>query len=159
MDGLHYHAKKIKKDNGILPKKRKVRKVEAPVASTSNTQVNQTPKEGKNKNKRNWKKPYSPNYRMSRIEKDFMDNVFNMSRTLMEFKDKEKQRMRQPSLAIKTSLSPDVVGTLTDIQNSILPLNFIKSGLLSLSQIFVQIKKEIDKIKFMVENNIPKTLI
>ncbi|MBW0563872.1 hypothetical protein O181_103587 [Austropuccinia psidii MF-1] len=27
---------------------------------------------------------------------DSMDNVFNMARALMEFKDKEKQRMRQP---------------------------------------------------------------
>ncbi|MBW0563118.1 hypothetical protein O181_102833 [Austropuccinia psidii MF-1] len=28
--------------------------------------------------------------------KDPMDNVFNMARTLMEFKDNEEQRMQQP---------------------------------------------------------------
>ncbi|MBW0488364.1 hypothetical protein O181_028079 [Austropuccinia psidii MF-1] len=28
--------------------------------------------------------------------KDAMDNVFNMARTLIEFKDKEEQRIRQP---------------------------------------------------------------
>ncbi|MBW0592415.1 hypothetical protein O181_132130 [Austropuccinia psidii MF-1] len=31
----------------------------------------------------------------SKIQKDVMDNVFNMARTLMEFKYKEEKRMRQ----------------------------------------------------------------
>ncbi|MBW0499110.1 hypothetical protein O181_038825 [Austropuccinia psidii MF-1] len=53
------------------------------------------PRREKNK-KRNWRKPYSPNYRMAKVQKDAMDNVFNMARTLMEFKDKEEQRMRKP---------------------------------------------------------------
>ncbi|MBW0586476.1 hypothetical protein O181_126191 [Austropuccinia psidii MF-1] len=42
------------------------------------------------------KKQYSPSYRIPKIQKDAMDNVFNMSRTLMEVRDKEEQRMRQP---------------------------------------------------------------
>ncbi|MBW0593665.1 hypothetical protein O181_133380 [Austropuccinia psidii MF-1] len=37
-----------------------------------------------------------PKLQDSKIQKDAMDNVFNLARTLMEFKDKEEQRMRQP---------------------------------------------------------------
>ncbi|MBW0472277.1 hypothetical protein O181_011992 [Austropuccinia psidii MF-1] len=48
------------------------------------------------KQEKNCRKPYSPSYRIPKIQKDAMENVFNMSRTLMEFKDKEEKRMRQP---------------------------------------------------------------
>ncbi|MBW0547844.1 hypothetical protein O181_087559 [Austropuccinia psidii MF-1] len=54
-----------------------------------------SPNSKKNK-KRNWRKPYSPRYRIPKIQKDSMDNVFNMARALMEFKDKEEHKMRQP---------------------------------------------------------------
>ncbi|MBW0533564.1 hypothetical protein O181_073279 [Austropuccinia psidii MF-1] len=76
-------------------KKREASKEEAPVASTRKPQANQLPQEGKNK-KKNWKKPYSPSYSIPKIQKDAKDNVFNMARTLMEFKGKEEERMRQP---------------------------------------------------------------
>ncbi|MBW0592676.1 hypothetical protein O181_132391 [Austropuccinia psidii MF-1] len=78
------------KDQGVQAKKKEATKEEAPVASTSK------PQEGKKNKKKNWRKPYSPSYRIPKIQKDAMDNVFNMARTLMEFKDKEEQRMRQP---------------------------------------------------------------
>ncbi|MBW0542516.1 hypothetical protein O181_082231 [Austropuccinia psidii MF-1] len=71
-------------------------KEEAPVASTSKPQVNQPPQIGKKKKKENWRKLYSPSYNISKIKKDAMDNVFKMARTLMECKEKEEQRMRQP---------------------------------------------------------------
>ncbi|MBW0542793.1 hypothetical protein O181_082508 [Austropuccinia psidii MF-1] len=77
-------------------KKREASKEEAPVACTRKPQVNQPPQEGKKNKKKNLRKPYSPSYRIPKIQKDAMDNVFNMARTLMEFKDKEEQRMRQP---------------------------------------------------------------
>ncbi|MBW0502565.1 hypothetical protein O181_042280 [Austropuccinia psidii MF-1] len=67
------------------------------------------------------------------------------------------------------NFSPDFVNTLTEIQNSILPLKEMKNILLSLQEmnnnlsslikIAVQNKKEINKIKFMVENNKPKVSI
>ncbi|MBW0591664.1 hypothetical protein O181_131379 [Austropuccinia psidii MF-1] len=67
------------------------------------------------------------------------------------------------------NLSPDVVNTLKEIKNSILPLKEIKNILLELQEIndnlspltkiVVQNKKEIDNIKFIVENNKPKALI
>ncbi|MBW0582426.1 hypothetical protein O181_122141 [Austropuccinia psidii MF-1] len=76
-------------------KKRESSKEEAPVAYTSKPQANQPPQEGKKNKKNKWRKAYSPSYRIPKIQKDAMDNVFNMDRTLMEFKDKEEERMRQ----------------------------------------------------------------
>ncbi|MBW0529990.1 hypothetical protein O181_069705 [Austropuccinia psidii MF-1] len=67
------------------------------------------------------------------------------------------------------TLSPDVVNILTELKNSILPLKDIRNSLLclqeinnslsSLTKIVVRNKKEIDSIKFVVENNKPKVLI
>ena len=84
------------KDQGVSCQKEGGNQEEAPVASTSKPQANQLPQEGKKNKKTNWRKPYSPSYRIPKIQKHAMDNVFNMARTLMEFKDKEEQRMRQP---------------------------------------------------------------
>ncbi|MBW0527823.1 hypothetical protein O181_067538 [Austropuccinia psidii MF-1] len=77
-------------------KKKEAIKEEAPVASTSKHQANQLPQEGKKNKKKNWRKTYSQSYRIPKIQKDAMDNVFNMARALMEFKDKEEQRIQQP---------------------------------------------------------------
>ncbi|MBW0537771.1 hypothetical protein O181_077486 [Austropuccinia psidii MF-1] len=67
------------------------------------------------------------------------------------------------------TLSPDVVNTLTEIKHTILPLKEIKKSLFSLQEInnnlssstkiVVKNKKEIDNIKFIVENDKPKILI
>ncbi|MBW0554650.1 hypothetical protein O181_094365 [Austropuccinia psidii MF-1] len=92
---------KIKNIKEWHNKKREVSKEEAPVASTSKPQASQDPQEGKKNKKKNWRKPYSPSYRIQRIQKDAMDNVLNMARTLMEFKDKGEKRMRQPSFPKK----------------------------------------------------------
>ncbi|MBW0518590.1 hypothetical protein O181_058305 [Austropuccinia psidii MF-1] len=86
----------IKKTKEYYAKKREASKEEAPVASTSKPQANKLPQEGKSNKKKNWRKPYSPSYRTPKNQRDAMDNVFNMARMLMEFKDKEEQRMRQP---------------------------------------------------------------
>ncbi|MBW0563951.1 hypothetical protein O181_103666 [Austropuccinia psidii MF-1] len=87
------HIKKIKDWNH---RKREASKEEALVASTRRPQARQPPQEGKKDRKKNSRKPYSPSYRLPRIQKDAMENAFNMARTLMELKDKEEQRMRQP---------------------------------------------------------------
>ncbi|MBW0468211.1 hypothetical protein O181_007926 [Austropuccinia psidii MF-1] len=71
-------------------KKRKESKEEAPEASTSMPQANQPPQEGKRNKKKNCKKPHSPGYSITIIQKDGIGNVFNMAITLMEFKDKEE---------------------------------------------------------------------
>ncbi|MBW0569371.1 hypothetical protein O181_109086 [Austropuccinia psidii MF-1] len=73
------------------------------------------------------------------------------------------------SFTKEITLYPDVVNTYTEIENSILPLKEIKNSLLSLqeinnnlsslTEIVVQNQKEIDNIKFSVENNKPKGLI
>ncbi|MBW0593416.1 hypothetical protein O181_133131 [Austropuccinia psidii MF-1] len=85
----------IKKIKEYYSKKREETKEESPVASTCKPQASPFTQEGKNKNKKNCRKPYSPAYRIPKIQKDAMDNVFNMARTLMGFKDKEEQRMRK----------------------------------------------------------------
>ncbi|MBW0588327.1 hypothetical protein O181_128042 [Austropuccinia psidii MF-1] len=90
--------KKIKED---YAKKKEASKEEAPVGSTSKPQANQLPQEGKKNKKKNWRKPYSPSYRITKIHKYAMENVFNMARNLMEFKEKEEQRMRQPYFSKK----------------------------------------------------------
>ncbi|MBW0507096.1 hypothetical protein O181_046811 [Austropuccinia psidii MF-1] len=83
--------------------------VEAPQASTSKNLCQQVPKKGnqppksnqkgkknaKGKAKRKWNKPFPQNYRISKKEKTAMDNVFNMARTLMEFRNKEEERVNQ----------------------------------------------------------------
>ncbi|MBW0581246.1 hypothetical protein O181_120961 [Austropuccinia psidii MF-1] len=84
------------KDQVVPLQKGEESKEEAPVASTSKPQASQSPQEGKKNKKINWRKQYSPSYRIPKIQKDAMDNVFNMARTLMEFKDKEEKRMGQP---------------------------------------------------------------
>ncbi|MBW0505962.1 hypothetical protein O181_045677 [Austropuccinia psidii MF-1] len=68
----------LKKIKEYHSKKRKASKEEVPVASTSKPQVNQSPQEGKEKKKMNWRKPYSPSYRIPKIQKDAMDNVLKM---------------------------------------------------------------------------------
>ncbi|MBW0567657.1 hypothetical protein O181_107372 [Austropuccinia psidii MF-1] len=85
----------IKKIKEYHAKKTEETKEEAAVASISKPQANPLPQEFKKKNKRNWRKPYSTNCSIPKMQKYSMDNVFNMARTLMEFKDKEEQRMRQ----------------------------------------------------------------
>ncbi|MBW0537645.1 hypothetical protein O181_077360 [Austropuccinia psidii MF-1] len=83
--------------------------VEAPQASTSKTLPQKVPnrdkkppksiKKGKQmakgKAKYKWNKPYPQNYRIPKKEKTAMDNVLNMARTLMEFKNKEDERFNQ----------------------------------------------------------------
>ncbi|MBW0532507.1 hypothetical protein O181_072222 [Austropuccinia psidii MF-1] len=78
---------------------------EAPQASTSKKLPQQVPnkpkstpktkQKGKKKAKAKWNKPYPQNYRIPKKEKAAMDNVFNMARTLMEFKNKEEERLDQ----------------------------------------------------------------
>ncbi|MBW0535722.1 hypothetical protein O181_075437 [Austropuccinia psidii MF-1] len=50
-------------------KKREASKEKAAVASTSKPQANQLPQEGKKKKKKNWRKQYSPSYRISKARK------------------------------------------------------------------------------------------
>ncbi|MBW0536963.1 hypothetical protein O181_076678 [Austropuccinia psidii MF-1] len=83
--------------------------VEAPQASKSKNPPQQVPNNPKKTTKTNqkgkqkpkgkantkWNKPYPQNYRIPKKEKTDMDNVFIMERTLMEFKNKEEERLNQ----------------------------------------------------------------
>ncbi|MBW0528957.1 hypothetical protein O181_068672 [Austropuccinia psidii MF-1] len=84
---------------------------EGPVASTSSKQAPEMSKDkpkgpqkkqkglkkhqGKGKGKSNWHRPYPQGYRIPKLEPSAVDSVFNMARTLMEFKVKEKYRMNR----------------------------------------------------------------
>ncbi|MBW0509895.1 hypothetical protein O181_049610 [Austropuccinia psidii MF-1] len=69
--------------------KKQESKEDAPAASTSKPQFNQPPQEGKMNKIKNRRIPYSPSYRIPKIQEYAMEHVFNMARTLMDFKDKE----------------------------------------------------------------------
>ncbi|MBW0564155.1 hypothetical protein O181_103870 [Austropuccinia psidii MF-1] len=68
-------------------------------ASTGATQAPKTNQKGKQKAKGKakpkWNKPYPQNYRIPKKEKTAMDNVLNMARNLMEFENKEEERVNQ----------------------------------------------------------------
>ncbi|MBW0566099.1 hypothetical protein O181_105814 [Austropuccinia psidii MF-1] len=78
-------------------------------ASTSKNTPQQVQKKGKKTPKSNqkgkqkakakakpkWNKHYPQNYRIPKKEKTAMDNLFNMARTLMEFKNKEEEKLNQ----------------------------------------------------------------
>ncbi|MBW0555885.1 hypothetical protein O181_095600 [Austropuccinia psidii MF-1] len=96
MDEIQNHPNhKLKTIKDWHNKKREASKEEAPVASTRKLKASQTLQEGRKSKKRNGRKPYSPAYRIPRIQKDAMKNVFNRARKLVECKDKEEQRMRK----------------------------------------------------------------
>ncbi|MBW0589745.1 hypothetical protein O181_129460, partial [Austropuccinia psidii MF-1] len=78
--------------------------VEAPQASKSTNPPQQVPNKPKQTKKTNQKgkqkekgkaKPCLQNYRIPKKEETAMDNVFNMAITLMEFKNKEAERLNQ----------------------------------------------------------------
>ncbi|MBW0524158.1 hypothetical protein O181_063873 [Austropuccinia psidii MF-1] len=83
-------------DQGVPCQKERGQQGRSPSSFYQQAPSHPLPQEGKKNKKKNWRKPYSPSYSIPKIQKAAMDNVFNMARTLMEFKGKEEQRMRQP---------------------------------------------------------------
>ncbi|MBW0569486.1 hypothetical protein O181_109201 [Austropuccinia psidii MF-1] len=83
--------------------------VGAPQAFTSKNQPQKVPNKPKQTPKTNqkvkqkakgkaqpkWNKPYLQSYRIPKKNKTAMDNVFNMARTMIEFKNKEEERLNQ----------------------------------------------------------------
>ncbi|MBW0535681.1 hypothetical protein O181_075396 [Austropuccinia psidii MF-1] len=79
--------------------------VEAPQASTRKNPPQRVPnkgnksqkgdQKGKKKAKENCNTPYPRNHRIPKKQKTAMKNVFNIARTMMEFKNKEVERMNQ----------------------------------------------------------------
>ncbi|MBW0506882.1 hypothetical protein O181_046597 [Austropuccinia psidii MF-1] len=73
--------------------------VEAPRASKRKNLHQQVLKKGKQKEKvrekYKWNKAYPQNYRIPMKEKTAMENVLNMARALMEFENKEEERINQ----------------------------------------------------------------
>ncbi|MBW0532370.1 hypothetical protein O181_072085 [Austropuccinia psidii MF-1] len=150
-------------------KKKEVSKEEAPVASTRKPQADQLAQEGKKKQKNNLMKPYSKSYRIPKNPKRCHGQCLQHCQNLDGIQGQRGTKNETTSFPKGITFSPDVVNTLTEIKNGILPLKDIKNSLLSLKEInnslssltkiAVQNKKEIDNIEFIVENNKPKVLI
>ncbi|MBW0464181.1 hypothetical protein O181_003896 [Austropuccinia psidii MF-1] len=67
----------------------------APVASSSNYNVKKQPQaQKKGKGKAPATKPYSQGYTIPKIQQDAMENVFQMSRKMMELQKKEESRLK-----------------------------------------------------------------
>ncbi|MBW0534756.1 hypothetical protein O181_074471 [Austropuccinia psidii MF-1] len=67
----------------------------APVASSSNSNMKKQPQaQNKGKGKAPATKPYSQGYRIPKIQKDAMENVFQRARTVMELQKKEEARLK-----------------------------------------------------------------
>ncbi|MBW0516886.1 hypothetical protein O181_056601 [Austropuccinia psidii MF-1] len=100
-----------------------------------------------------------------RCHGQFLQHHHNLDR-IQGHKGTKNERTSLPK---EKPLSQDVVHTLKEIKNNILLVKEIKNSLLSLEEmnnnlspltkIVSQNKKEIDKIKFIVENNKTKSLI
>ncbi|MBW0513970.1 hypothetical protein O181_053685 [Austropuccinia psidii MF-1] len=67
----------------------------APVASSRNSNMKKKPKaQKKGKGKAPTTKPYSQGYKIPKIKKDSMENVFQMASTMMEFQKKKEARSK-----------------------------------------------------------------
>ncbi|MBW0513921.1 hypothetical protein O181_053636 [Austropuccinia psidii MF-1] len=53
--------------------------------------------QGNGKGKGNWHRTYPQGYSIPKLEPSAMDSVLNMATSLMEFTDKEKERMNRTS--------------------------------------------------------------
>ncbi|MBW0520253.1 hypothetical protein O181_059968 [Austropuccinia psidii MF-1] len=155
----------IKKIKEYHPKKRGATKEEAPVASTNKPQANPLSQEGKT-NKKELEKTVFFNLQDSENPKRWHGKCLQHGQNIDGIQGQKGAKNKTTSFPKEITLSPDVVNTLTEIKNSILPLKEIKNSLLSLQEInnnlssltktVVQNKKEIENIKFIVENNKPK---
>ncbi|MBW0522503.1 hypothetical protein O181_062218 [Austropuccinia psidii MF-1] len=84
------------KYKGLAQKKERGKQGRSPSSFYQKATSHTASQEGKKNKKKNWRKPYSTIYRILTIQKAAMENFFNRERALMELKDKEEQRMRQP---------------------------------------------------------------
>ncbi|MBW0485564.1 hypothetical protein O181_025279 [Austropuccinia psidii MF-1] len=90
-----------KKDNGLAQQEKGGKQGRSPSSFYQKASSQPTSQEGKKNKKKNWRKPYSPGYKIPRIQKDSMENVFNIARTMMELKRKERQRRRKTNFPKK----------------------------------------------------------
>ncbi|MBW0567892.1 hypothetical protein O181_107607 [Austropuccinia psidii MF-1] len=95
LDGKEEHDacdSRMKKNN--FPPAKQVLKT-APVARSSNSNMKKQPHtRNKGKCKAPATKPYSQGYRISNMQQDAMENVFQMARTMMELQKKEEARLK-----------------------------------------------------------------
>ncbi|MBW0510880.1 hypothetical protein O181_050595 [Austropuccinia psidii MF-1] len=132
------------KDQGVALQKEGGKQGGSPISFYQQALSQPTSPRREEEEEKNWRKPYYPSYRIPKIQKEtpFPKEITlspDFENTLIELKD---------------SILP-----VEDIKNSLFSLQDINNSLLSLPKIVVKNKKEIDNIKFIVENNKSKVLI
>ncbi|MBW0518363.1 hypothetical protein O181_058078 [Austropuccinia psidii MF-1] len=76
-----------------IPPQPKQRPKPTPVATSSNSNMKKRQKtQKKGKGKAQATEPYSQGYRISKIQQDFMENVFQRARTMIEILRREEAR-------------------------------------------------------------------
>ncbi|MBW0548212.1 hypothetical protein O181_087927 [Austropuccinia psidii MF-1] len=151
----------IKKIKEYHAKKKKESKEEAPVASTRKPQAKNFPR--REEQEKSLEKTIFPNLKDPKNPKSCHGQCLQHGQNLDGIQGQRGKKNKTTSFSKEIKLSPDVVNTLTEIKNIILPLKEIERSLLSLQEInnslssltkiVVKNKKEIDNMKFMAENN------
>ncbi|MBW0510490.1 hypothetical protein O181_050205 [Austropuccinia psidii MF-1] len=151
----------IKKIKEYHAKKREATKEKAPSQPTS--------PRGEEEQEKELEKTILPKFQDSKNPNRCHGQCLQHGQNLHGIQGQGGTKNETTSFPKEINLSPDVINTLTEIKNRILPFKEIKNSSLSLQEInnnlssltkiVVKNKKEIDKIKFIVENNKPKVLI
>ncbi|MBW0578172.1 hypothetical protein O181_117887 [Austropuccinia psidii MF-1] len=101
MDGIHYHPNLKQKDQGVPCQKEGGNQGRSPSSFYQQAPSQPTSPRREEEQEKELERKIFPKLQYSKIQKNSMENFFNMARTLMEFKDKEEERMRQPHLPKK----------------------------------------------------------
>ncbi|MBW0537086.1 hypothetical protein O181_076801 [Austropuccinia psidii MF-1] len=122
----------IKKIKEYHSKKKEASKEEAPVASTSKPQANQPPQEGKKNKKKKLEETIFPKLQDSKNQKRCHGQCLQHGQNFDGIQRQQGAKNETNPFAKEITLSPNVLNTLTELKDSILPLKDIKNSLLSL---------------------------
>ncbi|MBW0582747.1 hypothetical protein O181_122462 [Austropuccinia psidii MF-1] len=115
-------------------KKREASKEEAPLASTRKPQANKLSQEGKKK-KKEFEEAILPKLQDPKNPKRCHGQWLQHGQNLDGIQGQRGTKNETTLFPKKITFPPDVVNTLAEIRNSILPLKDIKNSLLSLQEV------------------------
>ncbi|MBW0550961.1 hypothetical protein O181_090676 [Austropuccinia psidii MF-1] len=95
IDGKEKHDSFKNRMEGKQPSTTQASTKKAPIASSSNSNVKKQPQaQRKGKGNVPATKPYNKGYKIPKIQQDVMENVFHMTRAMMELQKKEEARLK-----------------------------------------------------------------
>ncbi|MBW0470641.1 hypothetical protein O181_010356 [Austropuccinia psidii MF-1] len=152
-----------KKDEGVPCQKEGGKKGRSPSSFYQKASSQPASPRRENDQEKELEETIFPQLQDPKNPKRFHEQCLQHGQNLDGIQGQRRTKNETTSFPKEITFSPYVVNTLTEIKDSILPLKDIKNSLLSLQEtnenlssltkIVVKNKKEIDKIKFMVENN------